>query len=141
MRVSLSIRRARPAVLAAAAIAMSVTALAQQDSPVPEVRIQASGVIKKQVEKTNVGVAIETAEITMRVSYKDLSLDTNSGQALLRDRVTDAARDACLRLSSSYAPGTSGTGDAECINNAIKGAKPQVDAAIAAANAHKAGSR
>jgi len=124
--------------LAAGFALISATAIAQQqDATTSEVRVQASGIIKKQLGKTSTGIPIETAEITMVVHYGDLSLDTNSGQALLKGRVADAARDACERINPEYPAGTLGTSDAECINTAIRGAKSQVDSAIAAANPRK----
>ncbi len=116
-------------VLAASAAAMCGAAIAQDRTP--EVKVEASRVIKKEVGKSTTGAPIETAEITMRVSYADLSLDTNSGQALFRSRVEDAAKDACARLSASTAPGNPTTSDEECVRSALDGAKPQVDAAIA----------
>ncbi len=141
VRFPVKLHRSRSALLAVAAATASMLAMAQQEGPTSEVRVQASAVIKKQVGKTSSGVPIETAEVTMRVAFADLALDTNSGQALLKSRVADAAKDACERINTSYAPGTPGTSDAECVNTAIKNAKPQVDAVIAAANAHKSGVR
>jgi UrcA family protein len=123
------------ALLAAVLATIGAAAVAQQATSPSEVRVQASAVIKKQDGRTSAGIPIETAEVTMRVGYADLSLSTNSGQALLRDRVTDAAKDACARIASAYALGTPGTSDADCVSAAMRDAKSQVDAAIAAANA------
>jgi len=123
---------ARLAVLAASAAAIGGAAIAQDTSTTPEVRVQASRVIKKEVGRSSsTGAPIETAELTMRVSYADLRLDTNSGQALLKSRVADAAKDACTRLSVPQAT------DQQCITTAVKNATPQVDAAIAVANARR----
>ncbi len=129
--------RTQLAVLAAAVTVIGGAAIAQQATAIPEVRVQASGVIKKEAGKTSTGVPIETAEVTMRVGYSDLPLETNSGQALLRDRVHEAAKDACARISASFGPGGVLTSDADCISTAVNGAKSQVDAAIAAANSRK----
>ncbi len=119
--------------IAACAVVAGGVIAQETSSSVPEVRVQASRVIKKEVGRSSsTGAAIETAEITMRVSYADLRLDTNSGQALLRARVADAAKDACARLSPG--PANAGTSDEECIRTATSAAKPQVDAAIATAN-------
>jgi UrcA family protein len=128
-------RGTRWALLAASVAAMSAAAIAQESTVVPEVRVQASGVIKKQTNAKSLGAPIETAEITVRVSYADLPLDINSGRALLKDRVADAAKDACMRIR--YRMGPTVTSDSECIRKAINGATPQVDAAIAAANSTK----
>lgn len=133
-------RNPRAQILAAVAV-LSTSAMAQDNSSTPEVRVQASAVIKKQTGQGANGAPIETAVVAMRVSYGDLSLDTRSGQSLLRDRVAEAARDACARVGSVFPPGGQLTEDAECIRTAIKDAKSQVDGAIAAANAGKAVTR
>jgi UrcA family protein len=131
--------RKQVAVLVAAVTVVTGAAIAQQAVTSSEVRVQASGVIKKQAGKSGAGVPIETAQITMLVGYGDLSLETNSGQTLLRDRIADAAKDACARISATYALGTPGTSDSPCVNAAINDAKSQVDAAIAAANNRRTG--
>lgn len=99
--------------------------------------MQASGVLKKQLGQTSSGVPIEATEVIVRVSYADLSLDTNSGRALLKDRVRDAAKEACKRASAHYPMSSLETTDADCVQAAVKGATPQVDTVIAAANAPK----
>jgi UrcA family protein len=123
----------------AAAGMLGSAAVAQQAATIPEVRVQASAVIKKQTGKSSSGIPIETAVVAVRVGYSDLSLATNSGQALLRERVVDAARDACARVSATFAPGGNSSSDSDCIRTAISDAQPQINAAIEAANTHKAG--
>lgn len=136
MKPEVQINRATRVALAAAAIAaLAGTAMAAQVNPtIPEIRVQASGVLKKQLGTTSSGVPIEATEVTVRVSYADLALDTNSGQALLKDRVKDAAKEACRRASAHYPMSTREATDDDCVNAAVKGAKPQIDAVIAAAN-------
>ena len=123
-----------------AASILSMAAIAQE-AATAEVRVQASAVIKKQVGKTSSGIPIETAVVAMRVGYSDLSLSTNAGQALLRERVADAAKDACARVGATFPLGGSSTSDADCIRTAISDAQPQVEAAIESANTRKVGAR
>jgi len=132
---------ARSGLLAVAVGIFSASTLAQQTAQVPEVQVQASAVIKKQTGKTSTGVPIETAVVTMRVGYSDLSLATHSGQALLKERVATAARDACARVSATFPSGSSMTSDSDCVRTAISDAKGQIDAAVAAAAEHSAGAR
>ncbi len=126
----------RVALMAASMVALVGTAVAQTPS-IPEIRVLASGVLKKQVGQTSSGVPIEATEVTVRVGYADLSLDTNSGQALLKGRVADAAKEACRRASAHYPIASLETTDQDCVKAAVTGARPQVDAVIAAANAPK----
>ena len=135
MRLESPIRGGGLALLAASVAAMSGAAVAQQSTAIPEVRVEASAVIKKQTDAKSLAAPLETAEITVHVKYADLPLDTNSGRALLRDRVADAAKDACMRIKFWMGPTV--TSDSDCIRKAIDGATPKVNAAIAAANGGK----
>jgi len=132
---------ARSGLLASAAALISVSAVAQQTAQIPEVQVQASAVIKRQEGKSSSGAPIETAVVMMRVGYSDLSLATNSGQALLKERVATAARDACARVGAQFTLGSAMTSDSDCVRTAISDAKAQIDAAIESANAHKVGAR
>jgi UrcA family protein len=134
MRVNVLVRYGTLVSLAACA---SGVVMAQQSAPLPEVRIQATEVAKQQVGVQTSGRPMEEkAELTMVVSYADLSLTTNSGQALLRDRVASAAREACKRVNATF-PMSSRPSEDQCVSNAIRDAAPEIDAAIAAANAPK----
>lgn len=134
-------RSAWSGLIAATAALISVSAIAQQTAQIPEVQVQASAVIKKQEGKSSSGVPIETALVMIRVGYSDLSLATNSGQVLLKERVATAARDACARVGAQYPLGSAMTSDSDCVRTAISDAKAQIDAAIESANAHKVGAR
>lgn len=112
-----------------------------QEAATPEVRVQASAVIKKQTGRTSSGVPIETAVVAMRVGYSDLSLATDAGQALLRERVADAAKDACARVSAAFPLGGSSSGNSDCIRTAISDAQAQINAVIEAANAARLGAQ
>ncbi len=126
-------------VLVGLAAMLSMTAVAQQAAATPEVRVQASAVIKKQIGKTSSGVPIETAVVALRIGYSDLSLATNAGQALLRERVADAAKDACARVGAKFSLGGSSSSNADCIRTAIGDAQAQIDAAIETANLRQRG--
>ena len=126
----------RVALLAASMGALIATTLAQAPT-IPEIRVQASGVLKKQLGQTSSGSPIEATDVIVRISYADLYLDTNSGQALLKDRVRDAAKEACKRATAHYPMSSLESTDDDCVKAAVNSAKPQVDAVIAAANAPK----
>ena len=137
MRLRLPISHTTWVAVATATIgALSVTAMAQEKPAIAEVRVLASGVGTKELANTPGGTVIAST-VTTRVSYADLSLDTNSGQALFRARVTDAAKEACKRASDEYPLSMHETTQWDCVKAAVKGAKPQVDSIIAAANASR----
>jgi UrcA family protein len=139
MRSESPIRRGtRLALLAASVAVTSGPALGQESTKIQEVEVHAGGPIR--VERPTTGKHFqpptETAEITMHVSYADLPLDSNSGQALLKQRVEDAAIDACARVRFSGGQRTT-TSDAQCIKTAYNQAMAQVNTAIASANSEK----
>jgi UrcA family protein len=71
------------------------------------------------------GAPIEEMTVTVRVQFDPVTLTTNSGVALLKDSVVEAAQKAC---------GASLTEDGTtCVHDAIISAKAQIDAAIAQA--------
>ncbi len=74
-------------------------------------------------------VAEQQVSITARVPYEAVTLSTNSGVALLKDGVEQAARRVC----SAADPGA--PVDTKCIRDAIHAAQPQIDAAVARARA------
>jgi UrcA family protein len=67
---------------------------------------------------------IKEVSITAHVKYNPVSLTTNSGVALFKDRVLQAARQAC----DAAAPGE--PDDGTCVHNALRAAQPQITAAI-----------
>jgi len=127
----------RIALMAASITALAGVTMAQQNPTIPEIRVQASGVLKKQLGHDSSGSPIEATDVIVRVRYADLYLDTNSGQALLKDRVRDAAKEACWRATAHSPMSTLEATNEDCVRMAVKGAKPQIDAVIAAANVSK----
>jgi UrcA family protein len=117
----------------AAATMLCVSAVAQQAAQIPEVRVQASAVIKKQTGRSSSGIPIETAVVAMRVGYSDLALATIAGQTQLRKRVADAAKDACARVGTQFTLGGGASSNTDCIRTAIGDAQAQIDAAIESA--------
>ncbi|MCR6629869.1 MAG: UrcA family protein [Magnetospirillum sp.] len=78
------------------------------------------------------GIPIEETSLSHTVGYGDLDLGTMAGKAELEKRVRHAARRGCRELDSLF-PGA-GTNVYYCIKDAVYGAKPQMEAAIASAD-------
>jgi UrcA family protein len=60
------------------------------------------------------------------VKFDPVTLTTNSGVALLKDSVFDAALKACNSVSLPLSEDDDGT----CLRDAVKSAQPQIDAAV-----------
>jgi UrcA family protein len=73
------------------------------------------------------GAPIQKVTVKAAVSYDPVTLTTNSGIALLKDSVADAARKACSDAEPLEDDG--GT----CVQDAISAAQSQIDRAIAKA--------
>jgi len=119
-----TLRRSLPIALAIGALAvMSARARAQD---LDEITISAPAV--KAVGSDAATLApIEESTVTARVAFDPATLTTNSGVALLKDSVLEAARKAC-DAADPFTPD-----DGTCVQTAVRSAKPQVDAAIARA--------
>jgi len=106
--------------------------LAQQ---MPEVTVQASRVVEKQVGRTSSGIPIVDVSLSYGVSYAGLDLNTNAGVTELEKRVKDAAMKACTELSRQYP--LSNQTDAECAKSATDKAMVKVHELAAAAASKK----
>ena len=73
---------------------------------------------------------IEEVSATARIKVDPVTLTTNSGVALLRDAVQDAAQKLCYFLDPLSFD------DGECVRGAVKSAQTQIAAEIAHANAN-----
>jgi len=73
-----------------------------------------------------VGLDPATVALTARVQVDPVTLRTNSGVALLNDRVLERARKLCQAAGPTILDGT-------CLREAVESAQPQVKAAIACA--------
>lgn len=70
---------------------------------------------------------VEQVTYTARVPFEPVTLTTNSGVALLKDRVLQAAREACMRDDLLVEE------DDRCVLETVKAAQPQINAAISKA--------
>jgi UrcA family protein len=122
-----ALRNALPIVFAIVALAL-VSARAPAAEPDDIDVITVSAPVAKTLGPDATTVApIERITVTARVQFDPVTLTTNSGVALLKDAVLDAARKACADAD----PLTNDGG--VCVRRAVESAEPQVDAVIARA--------
>jgi UrcA family protein len=94
----------------------------------PEVTISTPSV--KTVDRdAATGAPIQEVTETARVTVDSITLTTNSGVALLKDKVLETAQ----RLCSTMDP-VADTDDGSCVREAVKSAQKQIDADVAQAN-------
>lgn len=98
-----------------------------QAAELPEVTVTAPSI--KTIGRDTTGAPIRQATATARIRYSPVMLMTNSGRALLQDKVVDVARGLCRKLDSVSLVATED--EASCVQRAVDGAKLQIDAAIA----------
>jgi len=123
-----TLRRNLPIAFAIGALAI-MSARAHADDYLDEITISAPAV-KTVGRNAATGAPIREVTVTARVTADPVKLTTNSGVALLKDSVLDAARKAC----DAADPFTSD--DGRCVLTAVKAAKPQIDAAVARARSN-----
>jgi UrcA family protein len=119
-------------------IATSNVILAQQieENGLEEITVTAPRLVTKQVVgRTSAGSKVELITLQRRVSYADLDLALHANVAQLETRVNDIAKEACDDLAKMYPLSDPKTPD--CVRAAVAAAKPQLDAAIAAAGKHE----
>lgn len=87
------------------------------------------------VGKSTIGAPIKELSIRSRVSFADLDLTTASGAAALQKRVEDTAKSTCKEIKVDIP--AEGSSVEKCIKDALAGAQPQIDKAIADAKAAK----
>jgi UrcA family protein len=78
-------------------------------------------------DATNAPIQEMTKQAT--VKFEPVQITTNSGVALLKDSVFDAALKACDSITLTMADAD----DESCVREAVKSAQAQVDAAVARA--------
>lgn len=123
-------------VLIALGAMFAATAAIAADTPVTgEVTVQAERPTAKVIGRSEIGAPVTFVEVRHRVRYSDLDLAIPSNAKVFRARIRDAARGACAELDSLYPISTSGSDD--CTAKAEERAMPQVQSAIAAAEARK----
>jgi UrcA family protein len=123
-------------------IAMSGTILAQRTEKtslgefLEEIRVTAPRLVTKQVVgRTLAGSKVELITLERRVSYADLDLAVHADVTQLTTRVNEMAKEACADLAKMYPLSDPKTPD--CVRAAVAAAKPQLDAAVAAADKHE----
>jgi UrcA family protein len=77
----------------------------------------------------------EEVSVTARVAFDPVTLTTNSGVALLKDRVVETAHSVCAAADPQDVED-----DEDCVQRAIRGTDKQIDAAVASAKKVSAGS-
>jgi UrcA family protein len=122
------------ALLALSAMFAATAANASDTPAASDVTVQAERPTTKVVGRTAFAPVI-LATVQYRVSYSDLDLSIPANAQLLKDRVRDAAREACGDLDKLYP--VAATSASECLRKTEQNAKPQVLSAIAAAEARK----
>jgi UrcA family protein len=128
-----ALRSRLPTVLALAAFAFMSAGARAADDP-DEVTISAPNV-KTVGRDEATGAPIEETTRTASVKFDPVALTTNSGVALLKDSVVDAANKVCSSITLPMAD----EDDDTCVRDAIKSAQAQVNAAIARARSTTSG--
>lgn len=79
---------------------------------------------------------VQEVSVTARVPANLDVLTLNSGVALLKDDVREAARKVCLMADPNASPTSDATID--CVREAVRNAQPQIDALVARARSEEA---
>ena len=115
MRISI------PAILAIGVLSAS----AVQAADLGEVTVTGPTISTPRFDAT--GTPVRQVSGTMTVQYNAISLTTNSGRALVDDKVADVARTLCSTISIAVDPAS--RDERTCVRQALDGAKSQLDAA------------
>ena len=114
-----------PAALALGALAVSAGVQAAEPD---EISITAPSVTTVGRDDSTLAPIEETTE-KATIKFDPVTLTTNSGVALLKDSVLEAASKVCNSITFAMADDDTDT----CVRNAVKSAQAQVDEAIARA--------
>ena len=109
----------------------SGAAQAQQNAALEEITVVAPRLVTRPAGRTGAGSKVELISLTRHVVYKDLNLTLHSDVMQLEKRVNDVASEACDTLAKMYPLSDPNTPN--CIEQAAKGAKTQIDLLAAAA--------
>jgi UrcA family protein len=117
---------------AAAIMALAVFSISAHAAESNEITVYGS--TTKTVDRDYAtGAPVQETTVKVAVSYDPVTLTTNSGIALLKDSIADAARKACATADPLTDDG--GT----CVREAISSAKTQIARAIAQARSSSNG--
>ena len=119
----------------AAGVISAAPAIAQEYGP-PTTRVEVNGASEEVTitaphrapTRNSFGAPIQDVSLSIPVSIGDLNLHTGEGVFELRQRVRNASRSVCNRLSFRYPIGT--PDHRTCYRRTIRDAMPQADAAI-----------
>lgn len=87
------------------------------------------------VGKSTIGAPIKELSIRSRVTFADLDLATAAGAAALQKRVEDTAKSTCNEIKVDLP--AEGSSVEKCVKDALAGAQPQIEKAVALAKAAK----
>jgi UrcA family protein len=134
--MTFSIVHTRSLLLATAAAMTFMTAQAadEKDKMAGRVTVEAERPTTQVVGRSTTGAPLVEVQLRHVVSYADLELSIPSNAKVLRQRVETAAREVCTDLDRLY---PNPVGADSCARKAADNAKPQVEAAIADAQARK----
>ena len=104
---------------------------AQQTGKLDEITVVAPRLIKQESGRTAAGSKVELISLTRHVVFSDLNLAMHNDVMTLEKRVNDVARDACDALAKMYPLSDPNTPN--CVEQAVKDAKPQIDRLAASA--------
>src|SRR5512143_3103118 len=107
------------------------TAHAQQSGTGEEITVVAPRLVTRTEGRSPVGAKVELISLTRHVVYKDLNLTVHNDVMALEKRVNDVAKEACDTLAKMYPLSDPNTPN--CVEQATKDAKKQVDQVVAAA--------
>ena len=106
------------------------TARAQQGSTLEEITVVAPRLVTR-TDRTPIGPRVELISLTRHVVYRDLNLTLHNDVVTLEKRVNDIARESCDTLAKMYPMSDPNTPN--CVEQAVRDAKKQVDQVVAAA--------
>lgn len=107
--------------------ALALAGVCAQAANLEEVTVTAPTV--RNLGQDATGAPIRQVTAMSRVQYNPIMLTTNSGRALLNDKVVEVARRLCSAVATVTEPAS--RDDASCVRQAVDGAKSQLDAAAA----------
>ncbi len=115
-------------ILAAAALPFSAIATERQDAA--EIVVRSEGAVTTEVGRTYSDFPIVLVETQHVVDISELDLAAPATAEALLKVVQSVARKGCAQLESMF---VNSDVDTRCVRDAIKGAMPQIEAAIAEA--------
>lgn len=110
-------------------------ARAQQAAALQEITVVAPRLIAREAGRTAAGSKVELISLTRRVVYGDLNLSLHDDVITLEKRVSEIAKESCDTLAKMYPLSDPSTPN--CVEQATKEAKKQIDQVVAAAGKNR----